>query len=132
MVTSVLLVDDHADSREVFSTILRHHGFVVSEADDGERGLALTLEAVPSLIVTDLHMPLLDGCAFLRAVKAHPATASVPVIVVTADTSADSRGAAERAGCAAYLIKPLSPATFVSAIRALTQLPSSGSGGGAV
>lgn len=117
--TPILLVDDHADSRVVFSTILRHHGFVVLEASDGDAALRVVRSVIPAVVVTDLNMPGLDGAALIHALKSDPATASVPTLVVTADTSVQGRSIATAAGCAGFLLKPLLPRDLVAAVRGL-------------
>ena len=117
---SVLLVDDHADSREVFATILRYHGYDVVEAADGHEALRWTEGAVPGVVVTDLNMPILDGASLIRALKRDPALAAVPTLVVTADTALQARSDAESAGCSAFILKPLSPRSLLAAVQALS------------
>lgn len=115
----ILLVDDHADSRTVFSTILRHHGYDVLEAPDGDAALLVLRTVVPAVVVTDLNMPGLDGASLIRALRCAPATAAVPTLVVTADTTAQGRNDALTAGCSAFLLKPLLPRELVAAVRTL-------------
>jgi two-component system cell cycle response regulator DivK len=116
---SILLVDDHQDSRVVYSTILRHHGYTVLEAADGDEALRLTHGAVPGVVVTDLNMPGLDGASLIRVLKRDPDLAAIPTLVVTADTSWEARCEAESAGCSAFVLKPLSPRALVAAVQAL-------------
>jgi CheY-like chemotaxis protein len=117
---SILLVDDHEDSREVFATILRYHGYTVVEASDGDEALRLTHGAVPGVVVTDLNMPAMDGASLIRALKRDPALATVPTLVVTADTAMEARTDAEAAGCSAFILKPLSPRSLLAAVQALS------------
>lgn len=117
---SILLVDDHADSREVFATILRYHGYIVLEAADGDEALRLTHSAAPGVVVTDLNMPALDGASLIRALKRDPALATIPTLVVTADTALQARREAESAGCSAFILKPLSPRSLLAAVQALS------------
>ncbi len=117
--TPILLVDDHADTRFVFSTILRHHGYAVLEASDGNAALRVVRNVVPAVVVTDLDLPGLDGAALIHALRSDPATASVPTLVVTGDTTVEGRSDAQAAGCSAFLLKPLRPRELVAAVRDL-------------
>lgn len=117
---SVLLVDDHDDSREVFATILRYHGYVVMEASDGDEALRLTRTAAPGVVVTDLNMPGLDGASLIRVLKRDAGLAAIPTLVVTADTASQARSEAESAGCSAFMLKPLTPRALLAAVQALS------------
>jgi len=101
----ILVVDDDRSASAALELLLRAEGFSVATAPDGVAALVESKRKVPDVVVTDLHMPLMDGaelCRRLRAVQPE-----VPVIVVTA--SADSGSAIEclRAGADDYLSKPL-------------------------
>jgi two-component system cell cycle response regulator DivK len=105
----VLLVDDIEDCRDVYGQFLRHTGYEVVEASDGEEALAKAATLNPDAIVMDLWMPHLDGWESIRRLKAAPATAHIPVLVLTGDAYAQARRDAESAGCQAYLVKPCLP-----------------------
>jgi two-component system cell cycle response regulator DivK len=105
----VLLVDDIEDCRDVYGQFLRHTGYEVVEAADGNEALVLATTLAPDAIVMDLWMPHLDGWESIRRLKAQPATASIPVLVLTGDAYAQARTDAEDAGCQAYLVKPCLP-----------------------
>jgi len=105
----VLLVDDIEDSRDVYGQFLRHTGYEVVEAADGSEALAMAKSLAPDAIVMDLWMPRLDGWESIRQLKALPATAAIPVLVLTGDAYAQARTEAEDAGCQAYLVKPCLP-----------------------
>ena len=105
----VLLVDDIEDCRDVYGQFLRHTGYEVVEAEDGNEALAKATTLVPDAIVMDLWMPQLDGWEGIRRLKALPATAAIPVLVLTGDAYAQARSEAEDAGCQAYLVKPCLP-----------------------
>ena len=105
----VLLVDDIEDCRDVYGQFLRHTGYEVVEAADGSEALAMAKALAPDAIVMDLWMPHLDGWESIRRLKALPATAAIPVLVLTGDAYAQARSEAEDAGCQAYLVKPCLP-----------------------
>ncbi|MBK8026222.1 MAG: response regulator [Chloroflexi bacterium] len=113
---TVLLVEDDFDSRQMISKILEHHGIDVAIAVDGRECLALLEGMTPTLIVTDLAMPQLDGWAMLRAIRANNATHHIPVVAITAyDSPATAQGAL-MAGFNAYIPKPIDPRTFVKTL----------------
>jgi two-component system, cell cycle response regulator DivK len=105
----VLLVDDIEDCRDVYGQFLRHTGYEVVEASDGKEALAKATALRPDAIVMDLWMPHLDGWESIRRLKASPATARIPVLVLTGDAYAQARSDAEAAGCQAYMVKPCLP-----------------------
>jgi CheY-like chemotaxis protein len=82
-------VDDDDDLRESLAEILEHAGYETVTAPNGEVAVELLLadDARPSLVVLDLHLPVLDGRELLTILRMHPATAKIPVIVVTSDSS---------------------------------------------
>jgi CheY-like chemotaxis protein len=105
----VLLVDDIEDCRDVYGQFLRFTGYEVVEATDGYEALATAVTLAPDAIVMDLWLPHLDGWESIRRLKASPATASIPILVLTGDAYAQARHDAEAAGCEAYLVKPCLP-----------------------
>ena len=79
-----LVIDDDADTRGRIRTLLERDGWAVTEAADGREGLDLFARARPAVILLDLMMPVMDGFAFLAALRARPDGAEVPVLVLTA------------------------------------------------
>lgn len=104
---SILLVDD---DRETVALLERYliSDFAVYKAYDGEEGLKTAAEKMPDIIVCDLMMPLLDGLAFLRALRSDKKLRHIKVIVFTGQTSEEERIAAYDAGADAFLVKPVS------------------------
>lgn len=84
-VTTILVVDDNPNDRRLIRRLLRtHKNYRVFEAKDGAEALQMVNDQQPDLIVTDLTMPEMDGFSLLEHLKAHPATAHIPVVVVSA------------------------------------------------
>jgi CheY-like chemotaxis protein len=81
---SVLVVDDDADARERVRRTLQRDGWQVREAENGAAALESLDQVRPSLILLDLMMPVMDGFAFLRALRGRPDGDSIPVVVLTA------------------------------------------------
>jgi signal transduction histidine kinase/CheY-like chemotaxis protein len=88
----VLVVEDHADLRELMRRMLVQEGWAVAEAENGRVALERVAENRPELIVLDLMMPEMDGFGFLEALRREPAWRSIPIVVVTAkDLSSEDR-----------------------------------------
>lgn len=121
---SVLVVDDLEEHRYLFATVLRLAGYQVLEAGDGERALALARERLPSLIVLDIGLPILDGWQVLQLLKANPLTRGIPVIAVTVHAFDSDRARAIGLGSALHLAKPTRPHELLVAVhRVLGLLP---------
>lgn len=115
---AVLAVDDVPDVLRVISLALQDH-FRVYTAQDGLQGLALAKRLLPSLIVTDLMMPGIDGLQLIEELRADPATSQIPIIMLSARGDLDDRVQGLRAGANAYLPKPFSPRELRSAVGSL-------------
>ena len=87
---NVLLVEDSDVLRHLFARVLRRHGATVREAEHGLAALAALADFRPDVVLTDLMMPVMDGFELIERLKAHPATAAVPVVVVTAAASPEA------------------------------------------
>jgi DNA-binding response OmpR family regulator len=81
----VLIVDDEEDTLQSFARILRLEGYTVFTADNAEDGLRAAERHHPDAVILDLRMPLMNGLAFLRRLRAHEAQRRTPVAIVTGD-----------------------------------------------
>ena len=113
----VLLVDDHADTRELYQLALPYEGFAVIVAESVERAMQCVTEQHPDVIVTDLSMPACDGYAFLRWLHGR-GEVSIPVIALTAWGGVDEATRARAAGCLTVCVKPCLPDALAAQIRA--------------
>jgi two-component system chemotaxis sensor kinase CheA len=102
---SVLVVDDTAVVRELERSILEGAGYRVRTAADGRQALAALADAPADLVVTDVDMPGCDGLQLTRSIRAEPAWAGLPVVVVTSKSADADRRRALEAGADAYLRK---------------------------
>jgi PAS domain S-box-containing protein len=120
---SVLLVEDHADSRELLVTALRKYGAAVTAFGAARDAFAALDRVRPAVIVADIALPDEDGYAFIRRVRAHSTQAiqSVPAIAVTAYATVPDRAEALAVGFHQHLPKPVDPERLVQVIRDLTQ-----------
>jgi PAS domain S-box-containing protein len=111
----VLYIEDNASNVELVERMVDRDGDIdLVSARLGADGIALALSRPPDAVVLDLHLPDMSGMAVLEALRSHTRTASVPVIVVTADVTQDHEQTLIAAGATAYLTKPLDLARFRS------------------
>jgi len=113
---TVLLVEDDVDSRTIYGTVLRHSGFLVVEADDGEAAVKSVRLHRPDIVVMDAGLPGMDGWDATAALKGDPETASVPIMLLTVHSQPADLERAEAAGCDAYVVKPMDPASLAEAV----------------
>ncbi len=124
---TVLIVEDNQDNRVIYRTFLEHHGYTVLEASDGEAGVRSVREHLPDIVLMDISMPVLNGHEATKILKADPATASIPVVALTANAMADDRRLAMEAGCDSYLAKPAEPRRVLAEVqRMLARVEASG------
>jgi two-component system cell cycle response regulator DivK len=114
---SVLLVEDNAHNRKIFSGMLTHAGLRVIEAEDGHQALAAVAADPPDLILMDLSIPGIDGWECARRLKADPKTKAIPIIALTAHAMRGDEERALQAGCDGYLSKPISPKKVVEIVK---------------
>jgi diguanylate cyclase (GGDEF)-like protein len=105
----VLVTDDDPDSRELVRLTLAMHGIQVIEASGGAECLKIAEEAKPDAIILDVMMPFMDGPTTLTALRANPATASIPVILLTASVMPSEVRRLESLGARAVVSKPFEP-----------------------
>jgi CheY-like chemotaxis protein len=113
---TVLLVEDNEDNLVIYSTILRHSGYVVIEARDGKAGIDAAQSAHPAIILMDVSIPLIDGWEATRRLKADPDTAHIPIIALTAHALASDQQKAIDAGCDGYIPKPAEPRAVLNVV----------------
>jgi CheY-like chemotaxis protein len=102
---------------EIIADVLGDMGYEVRAAGDGQQGLEAARQKVPDLIVLDMSMPVMDGYAVARSLRAEAATRSVPIIAVTGEASQLGYDAAYGAGCNAFVAKPLDVAVLAQRVR---------------
>jgi len=116
----VLLVEDDRAGRRLYAEWLTQAGYAVVEAHNGRQALELAFETAPDVVVTDLHIPGIDGFELTRRLKQDARTRAIPVLAVTGYAAfASDPGRARRAGCDAVLEKPCSPEVLEARVRDL-------------
>jgi CheY-like chemotaxis protein len=113
----ILIVDDMADIRDLYSLYLSKEGFHPECATNGFEALSKATVMGPDVIVMDLNLPELDGWEATRRLKANDLTRAIPVIALTGLAVGRSKAAALEAGCDGFLTKPCYPDTLADEIR---------------
>lgn len=105
-----LVVDDSKSMRIIIGRLLKPLGFEIAEAGDGREALArLNAGENVDLMLVDWNMPVMNGYELVRAVRANALLASVPIMMVTTESSMESMQKALAAGANEYLMKPFTP-----------------------
>jgi DNA-binding response OmpR family regulator len=115
----VMVIEDEKEIRDLLKYNLERAGFRVAAFADGEQGLEQLFASRPDLVVLDLMLPGRNGLEILREVRGEPATADVPVIVVTARGAEMDKLLGFEHGADDYLTKPFSPRELVARAQAL-------------
>jgi CheY-like chemotaxis protein len=115
----ILLVEDNELNRDMLSRRLIRNGHTVVVAVDGEQGVAMAISETPDIVLMDMSLPVLDGWAATRKLRADPATHAIPVIALTAHAMAGDREKALEAGCNDYDTKPVELPRLLGKIAAL-------------
>lgn len=119
----ILVAEDNEDSRAIFSTILRHHGFRVELARTGDEALEAARALHPDAIILDISLPGIDGWTVASCLQEDPATRDLPILAVTAHARPDDHRRARELGCAGFLAKPVRPRRVLEEVRRLTGRP---------
>ena len=117
----ILLVEDEDQLRLVLRDLLEREGFTVVEATDGVHALDAIDRDAPDAIVLDLNLPRLDGYQVLNHIRARAATASIPVLVLTALGDEDSEVKVFQSGANDFIAKPFRPRALSARLKALMQ-----------
>jgi two-component system chemotaxis response regulator CheY len=121
--STVLVIDDSASIVQHFSLILQGGGYEVATAGNGKEGIdQIDAGLKPSIILTDLNMPDMDGVAFIKAARRTAATRFTPIIVLSSDTDGRRRDAARAAGASGWLTKPPQPSQLLAVVKQLAPL----------
>ncbi|MGH9931376.1 MAG: response regulator [Pyrinomonadaceae bacterium] len=118
-VTTVLLVEDTEDNRQMMRTLLEMSGFRVVEALNGREAVELAFSVKPQIILMDLSLPLIDGITATRQIRSMPELSRVPIVAVSAHDAADFQSLALAAGCNAYVAKPVHYSELVGVVKRL-------------
>jgi len=119
MAKIIMIVDDSASMRRVVGISLKGAGYDVIEGCDGKDALGKLTGQKVHLIISDVNMPVMDGIAFLKAVKQMPAYRFTPVIMLTTESAEEKKREGQAAGARAWVVKPFQPEQLVNAVQRL-------------
>ena len=123
---TILIVDDEAQNRRLLAVLLRPEGYRTESAASGEEALSAVAHSPPDLILLDIMMPGIDGYQVASILKANPATANIPIIMVTAHGERGARLAGLSAGAEEFLTKPVDRTELWLRVRNLLRLKAFG------
>ena len=103
--SKIMVVEDDASLREIYSIRLAAEGYTIVTAGDGEEALAVAVREMPDLILSDVMMPKVSGFDMLDILRSTPETHDIKVVMMTALSSEDQRARGERLGANRYLVK---------------------------
>ena len=106
---SILAVDDSASMRKMVAFTLTGAGYQVVEAVDGQDGYEKAQTHKIDLVLTDQNMPRLDGLGLTRKLREHPVFKTVPILILTTESSDQMKQAGRAAGATGWLVKPFDP-----------------------
>ena len=114
---TILHIEDNEFNRKIVRDLLARTSYRLVEAVDGESGVATALRERPDLMLVDIQLPKMSGLEVTRRLRSEPATAHVPIIVITSFALSGDDQQAKEAGASYYLSKPYSPRELLEAIR---------------
>mgnify|MGYP000272653198 CR=1 FL=1 len=117
MSLEVLAVDDSRTMRDMLNLALTSAGFTTHLAEDGVHGLEVLDGLEPSVIITDINMPRMDGFGFIDAVRSQEKWRGIPILVLTTESAAELKVKARAAGATGWIVKPFDPSKLVKAIK---------------
>ncbi len=109
MSKKILAVDDSGSLRQMLGFTLRSGGYQVIDAVDGVDGLQKAQASPFDLVLTDQNMPNMDGLTLIRRLRAEPAYRSVPILMLTTESSAEMKAKGREAGANGWMVKPFDP-----------------------
>jgi two-component system chemotaxis response regulator CheY len=112
----ILTVDDSRTILAMLHHTLANAGFEVLQAQDGQQGLAVLERERVDVVITDINMPVMDGIQFIKHVRASGAHQSLPILILTTETSQDKRDQGRAAGGTGWIVKPFDPEKLISVI----------------
>ena len=117
MAKTILAVDDSASIRQMVSFTLKSAGYDVVEAVDGQDGLDKAKSKSFNLVLTDQNMPRMDGLTLIKSLRGLPQYASIPILMLTTESSDAMKSQGRAAGATGWLVKPFDPQKLIEVVR---------------
>ena len=115
--TRILAVDDSPSMREMVAIALQGAGFQVTSAVDGQQALEAARSQTFDLVLSDVHMPGMDGISLIRALRAEAAYRHTPILMLTTESSAERKREGKAAGATGWIVKPFDPEQLVATMQ---------------
>jgi len=113
----VLTVDDSRTMLAMLHHTLSGAGYEVLQAEDGQKGLDVLKGETVDVVITDINMPVMDGIEFIKNVRASGAYQSLPILILTTETSQEKRDQGRAAGGTGWIVKPFDPEKLISVLQ---------------
>ena len=117
MAKTILIVEDNELNMKLFNDLLEAKGYDILQTRNGREALEIARSKNPDLILMDIQLPEVSGLDVTKWIKEDPATASIPIIAVTAFAMKGDEERIRQGGCEAYISKPISVASFLETIQ---------------
>ena len=117
----ILIVEDNEKNLKLVRDVLQVKGYETLEAGTGEEGLKIARARMPALILMDIQLPGMSGIEALKALRAAPATAGIPVIAITASVMQQDRQQIMSAGFNGFIEKPINLRVFLDTVQKAMQ-----------
>lgn len=117
MAKTILIVDDSESIREVVSFTLENEGYDVLIGEDGKDAMKFFDGRNIDLLITDLHMPVMDGIGLIKEVRQLPDYMRMPILFLTTESQVAKKMEAKDAGATGWIIKPFVPAKLIAALK---------------
>jgi len=116
----VLAIDDSRTIRDLLAQTLTQAGFECVSAIDGRDGVEKFVETKPDAVITDINMPNLDGFGVIDELRGDGIQTTVPILVLTTESSTELKTRAHKAGATGWIVKPFDDTSLVSVMRRVT------------
>lgn len=117
MAKTILAVDDSVSIRKMVNFTLKSAGYEVIEATDGQEGLEKAKSSMVNLVLTDQNMPRMDGLTLIKSLRALPQYATVPILMLTTESSDAMKAQGRAAGATGWMVKPFDPQKLLEVIK---------------
>ncbi len=117
MTGKILTVDDSPTMLKMLAFTLQNAGYEVLQATNGEQGLDVLGGQSVDVIITDVNMPVMDGITFIKRLREDKAQATVPVLILTTESSDEMKAKGRAAGATGWIVKPFDPDKLVDVVR---------------
>jgi len=117
MAKRLMTVDDSQTVRQALEMILTEAGYEVVEAVDGLDALGKWEECPVDMLITDLHMPNLNGIELIKKIRQKPGSKFVPIIMLTSESQPEMKEEGKKAGASGWIVKPFSPEQLLEIVK---------------